>query len=118
MFDGRSAAGRSLLKCRALYASLLLAAFLQTSSRASLSALAAQGGSGGYVISKTLNLVELPVTVRARNGHFVSGLEQSNFGVYENGQRQDITLFRREDIPVAAGLVVDQIGRAACRERE
>jgi VWFA-related protein len=118
MLEVRSSAFGSRLKCLAQYTSLLLAISFQPSSRASLPALAGQGGSGGFVISKTLNLVELPVTVRDRKGRFISGLEQSNFGVYEAGQRQDITLFRSEDIPVSAGLVVDHSGSMGSKRDE
>ena len=118
MLEVKSSAVGSRLKCLAQYTSLLLAISFQTSSRASLPALAGQGGSGGFVISKTLNLVELPVTVRDRKGRFISGLEQSNFGVYETGQRQDITLFRSEDIPVSAGLVVDHSGSMGAKRDE
>ena len=110
MFEGRIAPATSLLKCWVLYSSLLLAIYIQTSSALSLPVVAAQDGSNGYIISRTVNLVELPVTVRDRNGRFVSGLEKPNFRVYENGQVQDITLFRSEDIPVTAGLVVDHSG--------
>ena len=118
MLEVRSSAFGSRLKCLAQYTSLLLAISFQPSSRASLPALAGQGGSGGFVISKTLNLVELPVIVRDRKGRFISGLEQSNFGVYEAGQRQDITLFRSEDIPVSAGLVVDHSGSMGSKRDE
>jgi len=118
MLEVRSSAFGSRLKCLAQYTSLLLAISFQPSSRASLPALAGQGGSGGFVISKTLNLVELPVIVRDRKGRFISGLEQSNFGVYETGQRQDITLFRSEDIPVSAGLVVDHSGSMGSKRDE
>jgi Ca-activated chloride channel homolog len=118
MLEVRSSAVCSRLKCLAQYASLLLAISFQPSSRASLPVLAGQGGSGGFVISKTLNLVELPVIVRDRRGRFVSGLDQSNFGVYETGQRQDITLFRSEDIPVSAGLVVDHSGSMGSKRDE
>jgi hypothetical protein len=90
----------------------------QTSSRASLSALAAQDGPGGYVISQTVDLVELPVTVRDSKGRFVSGPKQPNFRAYENGQMQEITLFRSEDIPVAAGLVVDHSGNMGSKREE
>jgi Ca-activated chloride channel family protein len=118
MLEVKSSAFGSRLKCLAQYTSLLLAISFQTSSRASLPAVAGQGGSGGFVISKTLNLVELPVIVRDRRGRFISGLEQSNFGVYETGQRQDITLFRSEDIPVSAGLVVDHSGSMGSKRDE
>jgi Ca-activated chloride channel family protein len=63
-----------------------------------------------FVISKDVDLVLLPVTVRDAKGRFVSGLDASDFQVYENGQPQKISLFRSEDVPVTVGLVVDHSG--------
>jgi VWFA-related protein len=65
-----------------------------------------------------VNLVVLPVVVRDRQSHFVSGLEASNFQVREDGHPQTITLFRNEDIPVTVGLVVDHSGSMAARQLE
>lgn len=67
----------------------------------------AQESSPPYVISKNVSLVVVPVVVSDKNGRFVSGLNASNFKIYENGHQQQITLFRSEDIPVMAGLLVD-----------
>lgn len=71
---------------------------------------AQQQNSRGFMISKDVNLVLLPVTIRNSEGRFVSGLDVSNFRVYERGQRQQISLFRNEDVPVTVGLVVDHSG--------
>jgi VWFA-related protein len=61
-------------------------------------------------ISVDVNLVVLHVTVRDQHGGFLSDLQQSNFQVYENGVPQRIKLFSHEDVPIAAGLVVDHSG--------
>lgn len=66
-----------------------------------------QQNSPPYVISKNVDLVVVPVVVTNKSGQFVSGLEASNFRIYENGRPQQITLFRAEDVPVTAGLLVD-----------
>jgi Ca-activated chloride channel family protein len=100
----------SRLKYWTLSAALLLVACIQTSSGLPQPAFGEQENQNSYVISETVNLVELPVTVRDSKGQFVSGLEQPNFQVYENGLMRDITLFRNEDVPVTAGLVVDHSG--------
>jgi VWFA-related protein len=73
----------------------------------------AQDSSPPYVISKNVNLVVVPVVVSDKNGRFVSGLNSSNFKIFENGRQQQITLFRDEDIPVTAGLLVDHSGSMA-----
>ncbi len=76
------------------------------------------GNSQGFAISREVDFVVLPVIVRNREGQFVSGLEASNFHVYENGRQQAVTLFRSEDTPVALGLVVDRSGSMAAKANE
>jgi len=49
----------------------------------------------------------LDVAVVDQKGRFVTGLERENFEVFQDGQPQPITLFRKEDSPVTVGLVVD-----------
>ena len=110
MFEGSHGAVDSRLSYKSLCTFLLLSACIQTCSRLALSASAEQDSHSGYVISETVNLVELPVTVRDSKGRFVSGLEQPNFQIYEDRRMQDITLFRSEDVPVTVGLVVDHSG--------
>jgi Ca-activated chloride channel family protein len=63
-----------------------------------------------YQISVSLNLVALQATVRDRKGGFAADLTQQDFQVFEDGIRQDIRLFRHEDVPVTVGLVVDHSG--------
>ena len=48
--------------------------------------------------------------VRNARGELVTTLERSAFTIYENGRRQPITLFRRDDIPVSLGLLIDNSG--------
>ncbi|QOY86431.1 VWA domain-containing protein [Paludibaculum fermentans] len=63
-----------------------------------------------YRISVDVDLVVLQATVRDRDGRFAPDLRQQDFLVYEDGVPQAIRLFRREDIPVTVGLVVDHSG--------
>jgi len=58
-------------------------------------------------ITVSTNLVVLPVSVTDSKGEFVSGLQEQNFSVYEEGRVQRITLFVEEDTPVTVGLLVD-----------
>ncbi len=53
------------------------------------------------------NLVSLNVSVFDKDGRIVKGLPQSAFTVYEDGQKQDVKIFRQEDVPISLGLVVD-----------
>lgn len=60
--------------------------------------------------STDTRLVILPVTVQDKNGHLVTNLPQSAFQVYENGVLQPIKTFKREDVPVSLGLIIDNSG--------
>ncbi|MGD0498827.1 MAG: VWA domain-containing protein [Bryobacteraceae bacterium] len=64
----------------------------------------------GTVIRTDVRLVVLHTTVLDRSGHFVTNLPQQDFSVYENGVRQQIKQFKREDVPVSMGLVIDNSG--------
>src|SRR4051812_36251403 len=55
-------------------------------------------------------LVVCHTTVVDKNGHLVTNLTQDAFTVTENGVPQSIKVFRREDIPVSLGLIVDNSG--------
>jgi VWFA-related protein len=67
------------------------------------------------VFSSDVRLVPLNVSVLDKSGHHVLNLPQSAFTVYENEQPQTIKLFKREDVPVSLGLVIDNSG--SMRER-
>ena len=49
-------------------------------------------------------------TVVDKSGHLVTNLPQDAFTVYENGVPQPIKIFRREDVPVSLGLIIDNSG--------
>ncbi len=55
-------------------------------------------------------LVVIHATVRNAKGQLVTGLDRDAFTVFENDQRQAITLFRRDDVPVSLGLLIDNSG--------
>jgi VWFA-related protein len=65
-----------------------------------------------------VNLVILPVTVTDHHHQFVSGLDASQFRVFEEGRLQMLSLFKAEDIPVTVGLVVDHSGSMDARKTE
>jgi VWFA-related protein len=62
------------------------------------------------ILSARTELVVLPVTVVARDGHLVSNLTQEHFHVYDDDVLQPVTFFVREDTPVTVGIVVDNSG--------
>jgi len=55
-------------------------------------------------------LVVLQATVKNARGELVTNLDQGAFTVYENGKPQPITVFRRDDVPVSLGLLIDNSG--------
>ncbi|HEV2400717.1 MAG TPA: VWA domain-containing protein [Candidatus Sulfotelmatobacter sp.] len=65
---------------------------------------------GRFVFKKQVQEVVLHATVVDESGRLVTGLDRSDFSVFQNGQRETVTSFRREDIPVALGIVVDNSG--------
>jgi Ca-activated chloride channel homolog len=80
----------------------------------SATSLPAQSGqsddSGVFVFRKQVEEVVLHATVIDDKQHIVTSLDKGDFTVYEDGHPQTITSFRREDIPVAMGIVVDNSG--------
>jgi VWFA-related protein len=65
-----------------------------------------QGGS----IKVDVNLVVLHTTVLDDRSKFVDGLKQENFRVFEDKAEQKLSVFKREDVPVSLGLVIDNSG--------
>jgi VWFA-related protein len=55
-------------------------------------------------------LVLLHASVVDKNGRLVTNVPQSAFKILEDGVEQPIKLFRREDVPVSMGIIVDNSG--------
>src|ERR1051326_5648746 len=66
--------------------------------------------NGVYVFRSQVEEVMLHATVYDDHDHMVTTLDKSAFEIYEDGVLQKITSFRREDIPVAVGIVIDNSG--------
>jgi Ca-activated chloride channel homolog len=69
-----------------------------------------QSSGPGAPISVSVNLVVLHTTVLDDRGRFAEGLKQENFRVFEDKAEQKLSVFKREDIPVSMGLVIDNSG--------
>src|SRR5580692_188127 len=63
-----------------------------------------------YTIKVNVDMVVLRATAQDSENILVSGLNQEDFQVYEDGVLQSIKYFSHEDIPVTVGLVVDNSG--------
>ncbi|MGO8794127.1 MAG: VWA domain-containing protein [Candidatus Sulfotelmatobacter sp.] len=71
-----------------------------------------------FVFKKQVEEVVLHVTVVDDQQRPVTGLDRSAFSVSERGVPQTITSFRREDVPVAIGIVVDNSGSMRDKREE
>lgn len=64
----------------------------------------------GSFIRMNVDMVLVPVTVTDPMNRLVTGLEQEDFQVYENNDRQKIASFASEDAPVSIGIIFDLSG--------
>lgn len=69
-----------------------------------------QQQEGGSRIKIDVSLVVLHTTVVDDRGRFAEGLKQENFRVFEDKAEQKLSVFKREDVPVSFGLVIDNSG--------
>ncbi len=74
-----------------------------------LQVIAAAGQAPAPFRAET-RLVVLPTTVTNSRGEFVTDLDQRAFTVEENRKHQAIELFRRDDVPISVGLLIDNSG--------
>ncbi|HTW59116.1 MAG TPA: VWA domain-containing protein [Terriglobales bacterium] len=65
---------------------------------------------GSFVFKKQVEEVVLHATVVDDDQRLVAHLDRSAFSVFEDGRPQTITSFRREDVPVEIGVVIDNSG--------
>jgi Ca-activated chloride channel family protein len=70
----------------------------------------AKPDQGPAVFSTDARLKVLHATVFDKAGKFITNLPQSAFQVYEDGKLQAIKIFKREDVPVSMGIIVDNSG--------
>src|SRR5438445_2332206 len=67
-------------------------------------------GKQGSSIKINVNLVVLHTTVLDDRQRFAEGLKSENFRVFEDKVEQKLSVFKREDVPVSMGLVIDNSG--------
>jgi Ca-activated chloride channel family protein len=68
---------------------------------------AAAAASQRPAFSSAVDVVSLNVTAADGTGHYVTDLEPENFAVFEDGVKQDVTIFNRTNSPVALSLLID-----------
>jgi len=60
-----------------------------------------------YTLKKVTNFVEVPVTVKDREGRRVDGLLSTDFSVKENGVVQKLTFFTSDPFALSVAIVLD-----------
>jgi VWFA-related protein len=60
-----------------------------------------------FTITKNVNQVMVPVTVKDESGHLVSGLVAQDFTVVENGKKQKLNFFTSDPFALSAAVVLD-----------
>ena len=66
-------------------------------------------GSSPYILPPAgVNIVVVPVTVRDSKGKLIPGLTYRDFRVYENKERQRITYFSTDAVPLSVAFIIDQ----------
>jgi Ca-activated chloride channel homolog len=63
-----------------------------------------------FVFKKEVEEVVLHAIVVDDQNHLITGLARDNFRVYEDGKLQELTSFRKERVPVALGILIDNSG--------
>lgn len=76
-----------------------------------------RGPNGTFTIRQNVDEVVLNATVLDSNNHLVTSLDQSAFKVLEDNVPQTIASFRREDLPVSLGILVDNSGSMMTKRR-
>jgi Ca-activated chloride channel homolog len=76
-------------------------------------ALAAAFGAAAFASSNTpvfkadVELVNVAVTITDPQRHFVTGLGEKDFEIFEDGAPQDLTLFTHQRLPVSLAILLD-----------
>ena len=77
---------------------------------AGLAAVAVQAQDEAPTFRTGIKEVTLHVSVLDKSGKLVTNIPRSAFKIYEDNVEQPIKVFRREDVPVSMGILVDNSG--------
>ena len=74
--------------------------------------LAAQAAPAGQrekpqIFKAAVDIVSLNVTVVDSQNRYVTDITESEFSVFEDGARQELTFFNRTSLPIALSLLID-----------
>jgi Ca-activated chloride channel homolog len=83
---------------------IAIAAALIAAAAVSLSA------QDGFKLKSKVELVNVTATVSDDDGRFASGLRKDDFTIYEDNEKQEITHFSADRVPVSLGILLDVSG--------
>ena len=89
----------------ALFTAALIATGLLRSASADGQA---QGASPLFAVKS--ELVVLNVSVKDKHRHYLDGLQQDAFSIFEDGEARPVQFFLNEESPVTIGLLIDNSG--------
>src|SRR6266403_2256197 len=99
-----------LLICAVVFSSAALAQIPIPNSVPPPPGQDANAGKQGSKLIIDVDLVVLHTTVLDDRHRFANGLKSENFRVFEDKIEQKLSVFKREDVPVSMGLVIDNSG--------
>jgi len=85
----------------------VLALFVALSAAGSLTLAQPPPIRDPHTFRTGIDVTGITVTVRDADGHLVSDLPQDAFEVFDDGERQQVTQFTRERVPVSLGVLLD-----------
>ena len=69
--------------------------------------LLAVAATGQQAFRTGVDVTGVTATVRDADGHLVADLTRDDFDIYEDGEKQELTQFTRERVPVSLGVLLD-----------
>lgn len=59
------------------------------------------------VFEAGIEIIQLAVSVMDAHNRYITGLGETDFAVFEDGVKQDLTLFNHDDIPISLAVMID-----------
>ena len=75
-----------------------------------VAATASARSQGGLIFQGGVDLINVVATVTDGDGRFVRGLRREDFAIFDDGNRQEVTYFSDDRVPVSLGIVLDTSG--------
>ena len=72
-----------------------------------LAVIAAALGAGQQTFRSGIDVTGITVSVRDADGHLVTDLTRADFDIYEDGEKQELSQFTNERVPVSLGVLLD-----------